>query len=225
MSRTHSRFNQDLGFPDAKIFFGVNDIFVQAGGGAITRNAVGDISINQGATQVGLFDIPFNSVMERVPTLGVGLDLQEQFGTAAGVAGPSAVANTSDPADVAGRPPFTGASQLTARTGFIAKGLQVTDITLIYLVTGAALTLHTIRVDKATFVNNIAVAVTAILANAANGLQTPTQANPYVTKVALVTPFNVTDNSELIVEIAATTQGGGAYRLYGAIFHCNYNLN
>ena len=107
----------------------------------------------------------------------------------------------------------------------IAKGIQITDITPHYLITGAALTLHTVRIDRIKFVNNVANNISAVLANAANGLATAAQANPYTTKIAVVDGMDVTDNDDVVVEFAATTQGGGAYRLYGFTLHVSYNYN
>lgn len=215
MGRTQSRWDCDKEYTDAKLFFGVADTFVQAGGAALTRNAAGDISYNQAASTVGVFILPLDTIMER---LGLADDLQEQFGAATGVAGQT-------PAGVSGRPPFTGQTQLSPVLVSRPKGIKITDITLVYQIAGAALTLHTCRIDKAIFANNVANAISAILASAANGLATAIQANPYVTKVPVNTIFNVSDNSELVVEVAATTQAAGTYRFYGCIVHCSYNLN
>lgn len=225
MSHTASRLDCDTSYGDVKLVVSPEDIMF-SGTTATARNAAADWSINQGASQAVIYGFSLSKIMER---FGLAMLLQEQFGTAAGVAGPSGVAGTSDPLALpAGIPPYL-ASQLPARgvrSGNIAKGFQLTDVTLEYLITGAALTLHTIRVDKVVYANNVALAITSVLANAANGLATATQANPYLTKVA--TPngvFNTTDNSDIFVEIAATTQVAGAYRLYRAFLHGNYNLN
>lgn len=112
----------------------------------------------------------------------------------------------------------------------IAKGIKITDISLHYLITGAALTVHTIRIDRIKFVNNVANAISAVLAVGANGLATAIQANPYTTKVPIVDPqdtsgYDNSDNSSLYVEIAATTQVAGAYRFYGMTVHYTCNLD
>lgn len=213
MSKTNGLLQMDSPMTDMKFKLGVMDIFIQAGGGTITRNAAGDISINQAAGQAGVFVIPVNSILERI---GMADYLQEQYG------------GTVGPAGVPGVPPFTGVTQLVPPTTFTPKGIKITDVTVVELITGQPLTAHTIRVDKVAYVNNVANAISAILAVGANGLPTAVQANPYVTKVP-ITPaniaFNTTDNSELVIEIASTTQAGGTYRLYGVFLHGQFNFN
>lgn len=107
----------------------------------------------------------------------------------------------------------------------VAKGIKITDITVHYQVTGAALTQNTIRMDRIKFVNNVANAITPVLANATNGLQTAIQANPYTTKVPIVDTFDTFDNDDLVLELAPTTQAAGAYRFYGCTIHFSFNLD
>jgi hypothetical protein len=108
----------------------------------------------------------------------------------------------------------------------VPKGLKITNMDLHYQITTNPLTIHTVRVDRMVFANNVANAITSILANGANGLQTAAQANPYTTRVALTTPaFEVTDDAVVNIEVAATTPAGGTYRLYGMTLHVDYNYN
>lgn len=227
MSRTNARFEQDLPFTDGVIVLSPIDFgIVGAAGPVLTLNASGDVSINQGASLAAKYVASLNNAIYR---LGMQPFLQERFGTAAGVAGPTSVAGTSDPDALVGVPPFTGNVGITPTSGFIAKGIAITDVVLYYLITGAALTLHTMGITKTvkpTPGTPAALVVTNVLANAANGLATATNANPQSTLAAATSQvFQVTDNTELILEVDASTQVAGAYRLYGAEVHCRFNLN
>jgi len=158
-----------------------------------------------------------------VTRTGFGEDLQEQFG-GTGIAA-SAQPQIYRP-DVI--PAMSAAQQLQPRTALKAKGIKPLALKLRYLITGAALTTHTCRVDKTVFANNAAVSVTSVIASSANGLATATQANPYVTTInfpSSAQTYMVTDNAELWFEVTVTTAAGGAYRLYGAEFLFEYNFN
>jgi hypothetical protein len=154
---------------------------------------------------------------------GFGEDIQEQFG-GTGIPG-SAQPQVYRP-DVI--PAMALAQQLQPRTALKLKGIKLLSMDVIYLITGAALTLHTIRADQANFVNNVALVPSVVLANGANGLATAIQANPYVTNVPLLAAQQIYRNSidsELWIEIAVTTQAAGAYRLYGFDCLCEFNFN
>lgn len=226
MARTAGYYQQDSPFTDLKLFIGPQDFVGTAGSPALTINAKGDVSLNVGASEAAIFSCSLSKLQER---LGFPLFLQENFGTAAGVAGPSAVANTSDPAANVGYPPLKGSSQLVPRVGNIAKGIQINDITLAYEITGAALSVHTIGLSKTVFPTPgtpAALVITDIVAPATNGLSLTTNANPQTTKVSVTSPvMNVTDLSGLIMAVTATTAASGAYRLYGAFIHCSFNFN
>lgn len=188
----------DVGNPDGAIFLAPQQ-FLPLSNSVLTRNAAGDYSLNTGATLAAVISAALNEgVMRRIP----------------GLLGNLAADGTNV---VVGDP-------------VVPRGIKITDITIHYLITGAALTVHTVRMDRVKFVNNIANAISVVLANAANGLQTATQANPYTTKVPVVDPqssagYDTSDNSGLLIEINATTQGGGAYRFYGVTLHYTYNYD
>lgn len=221
---TQGRFEMDTPMTDGVVGLTI-DLFNNYGAGAATktRNAKGDYSFNVAASQVTVFSTSLEGLIFRT---GILPFLQQQFGTAAGVAGPTAVANTSSPDAQIGVPPQTGTTLLTPATGFIPKGIKITDFTVKYLIGTNPLSLHTIGFSKSVFANNAAIVVTDILANAANGLATAAQANPYVTKVSLVSPvFQVSDLADLWLEIDATTPAGGTYRLYSVSMHVTFNFN
>jgi len=103
------------------------------------------------------------------------------------------------------------------------------DIVLHYLVGTNPLSVHTIGLSKTVKPPTAtpgALVVTDIVANAANGLVTAASANKVSTKITVTSPvFQVTDLSELIIEVDATTPAGGTYQLYGATVHVQYNYN
>lgn len=225
MSRTNSRIESSQPNTDALIYISAYDLmtsFAAATDAVLTRNAAGDWAYNQIASKTNIYAIPFGQILAR---LGLAPDVQEQFGTALGVAGPSAVANTGYPGAVEGRPPFTGATHLNPQTGFKAKGMNLLDVVFHYQITTNPLTAHTCRVDKCVYANNVANAITAVLATGANGLATAAQANPYSTKVVVNAGFNVTDQSYLIVEQSVQTPAGGTFRNYGMTVHVSFNYN
>lgn len=135
------------------------------------------------------------------------------------------------PAGITGAPPYTAGSSappgnLTPVTSPRPKGLQIRQITPVYLVAGAALTTNTIGLTKTAFVNNTANAVTNILSNAANGLQTATQANPYATPIQIPTPaYQTTKGASYNIEWDVTTAGGGTARIYGVSVDVVFNYN
>lgn len=226
MSRTNARYEGELPFTDGVFPVTLDDINNFGGGTATkTRNAKGDYSLNVAASQACVFATSFAGLIFRT---GQTPFLQEQFGTAAGVAGPTAVANTSDPDAQIGVPPQTGNLLITPQTGFIPKGIKVVNIALKYLIGTNPLSVHTIGLTRSQFTDNSATApvATDIIANAANGLATAARANYYVTVVSVASPlFSIQDLNDLWLEIDATTPAGGTYRLYGATVRVAFNYN
>jgi hypothetical protein len=223
MPHTQSRYQQDLGFTDGRVFIGVGDlvwdVLAQA---AVTRNAAGNWSINHvaAANTTNFAGNLTNALLRRT---GFGEDLQEQFG---GTGIPASAQPQVYRPDVIAA--MAGAQQLQPRTALKLKGLKLLSIDVIYLITTAALTTHTIRVDQANFVNNVALAPTVVLAVGANGLQTATQANPYVTNVPLPANQQIYRNSvdsEVWIEVQAVTAATTVYNLYGFDCLCEFNWN
>jgi len=223
---TQGRFEMDTPMTDGVFPVTVDDLNNYGAGAATkTRNAKGDYSFNVAASQVTVFATSFAGLIFRTGMLPF---LQEQFGTAAGVAGPTAVANTSSPDAQVGVPPFTGTTGLIPATGFIAKGIKIVNIALKYRIDTNPLSLHTIGLTRSQFTDNSAAApvATDIIANAANGLATAARANYYVTVIPVAAPvFSVADLNDIWLEIDTTTPAGGAYRLYGATVRVAFNYN
>ena len=219
MPHTQSRYMQDLGFTDGIVMFGPQEI-LPFGTTTLTRNAAGDISYNQGASQTVQYAI--NLADGQLMRSGFFEDLQEQFG---GSGIPAS-------AQFQGRPDTLGAmsalQQLTPRTALKIKGLLIQSVAVVYRIDTNPLTAHTARLDKTVFANNVAPAITSVLASGANGLATAAQANPYVTEIPLAAGqqiYRITDLSEYLFEISAQTPAGGAYRLYAVRMKVTFNFN
>ena len=238
MPHTSSRYQQDLGFNDAYLLFTAETVVNGGGTQALTRNAAGDISQNIGASVTAIMDIPMSQGI--ISRTGFFEDTQNLFGsTFGGGLGGQAAGSGSAGTGVAGsaqpspyRPDviagMASLQQITPRTALKLKGWKPIQMKVIYLITGAALTGHTIRVDKVVYANNVANAISSVLAVGANGLATATQANPYVTTISFAANQQVYQPSDLQsmwIELAPTTQAAGAYRFYGIEFQFEYNFN
>jgi len=228
MSITEGRFEGNISFPDLQFFLGFDD-FIDTSSHAV--NATQGAGLVSQTLAASLAATLFSNVE---PWLRTGVYAssydQEQFGTAAGVAGPTTVANTSGPLALPpGIPPILAANLPTlgnAQRGPIPKGMQIDSVDVIYTVTGAALTGATIGLTKTVFANNTAPVVTNLIALGANGLPTAVQAQPYVTNVAVGTPAMITSaDAEVVLNVNLTTQAGGSAVFYGVVFHCHYNFN
>ncbi len=157
-------------------------------------------------------------------------DGQSQFGTAAGVAGPTTVANTSGPLALPpGIPPILAANLPTLgniQLGPIPKGMQINSIDVIYTVAALAAAVATVGLTTTTFANATAPVVTNLIALAANGLPTAVQATPYVKNVAVATPaMLITADTEVIANVNFTGGATGTVDFYGIVVHCSFNFN
>ena len=220
MAHTEGRYQQDLGFTDGRVFAPPNDIHF-SGTTVLTRNAAGDWSLNQAVSLTVNYAVNVAELIAR--RTGFGEDIQEQFG-GTGIPG-SAQTQVYRP-DVI--PAMNTAQQLQPRTALKLKGYKLLSFDVIYQITTAALTTHTVRVDQTVHVNNVANAITSVLASGANGLATAVQANPYVTNVPLAAGqqiYRTGLDQALWIELTVTTPGTGTYKLYGFDLLVEYNFN
>lgn len=222
--RTAGAFQQDTPNSDGQLFMGPASDFLAIGTQpAIASAGAGLLTYTLAtASTYNLY-----SALSQILRTGLATNYQEQFGTAAGVAGPSAVAGTSDPLGIStGIPPFLNANNpiFGPKTGFVPKGVQINYVEAIYsVVTG--ITSATIGITNTKFTNNVAPAVTNILALAGNSLPITAQANPFRFRVTLATPImNVLDGSNVILNLNIVT-GAGSATLYGVILGISFNYN
>lgn len=226
MPHTQSRYQQDLGFTDGKIFLGpgeiVWDVAAQAG---ISRVAAGQWAVAHVAA-ANTTNFAVNLTQALLRRLGFGEDLQEQFGSQSGSGiAASAQVQVYRPDAIPGM--GTG-QQLQPRTALKVKGFKLNSFDVIYSIGTLALTAQTCRVDQTVYANNVAAATTSVLASAANGLQIATQANPYVTTVTLAAAqqiYRILTDSALWIEIAVNAQATSVYSLVGIDCAVEFNYN
>lgn len=221
--RTQGAFFADTAHNGGWILYDAVDLTTFSSNLVLTRNAVGDYSLNRTAGGAETY-IPvacFSNLRKLTTYPGInGMPFQEHFGTAAGGAG--------YPAGAPGLPPFTGATQLTPATAPTPKGLQVTDVVAIYQVGVVDLTSASLSLNRTVFANNVANAITnvPISATALPLTAAGDATGPYVVTRAVTTPvFEVTDLSDLALELTVVMANTGTIRIYGLGFHVNYNYN
>lgn len=223
MPHTSSRYQQDLGFTDGIIMIDAGGfIYSGTGSATLTRNGVGDFVSTHAAAGVETNNWSTNLARGQMFRTGFGQDLQEQFG-GTGIAAD---------AEFQGRPDTLGAmsalQQLTPRTAFMVKGVKLLSIAVLYKITTQALTSITCRADKSVFANNVAIASSVVLASAANGLATATQANPYVTEVPIVAGnqvYQISDLSQIWFEVTPVMANTGVFQVYGIRVKVEFNFN
>lgn len=223
MPHTQSRYQQDLGFPDGKVRGTVGDIVFTGATLANTRTAAGvwGVVLGTPAAQTNTFAINVNNQIIR--RTGFGEDIQEQFG-GTGIPG-SAQPQVYRP-DVI--PSMSTAQQIQPRTALKTKGYKLLSYDVIYLIGAANATSSTTRVDQTIFANNIAPATTVVLATGANGLQTTTQAQPYVTNVVLPANqqvYRTLVDGDVWIEVAITGVATTTLTFYGIDIYVEFNLN
>lgn len=95
-----------------------------------------------------------------------------------------------------------------------SKGFRLDSFDVIYQVTTLALDAHTVTLDRIEYADNVAVSVNSVAITGT--LATATQANPYVTNVAVDTPaFDVTADSKYVVEVTVDAAATSDYSFYG----------
>lgn len=226
MPHTISRYQQDLGFTDSRVFLGAGDVTVfnstgVANNPVVTRNAAGDWSLTRTAAGAETVSVAGNLLQAVLRRTGFGEDLQEQFG-GAGIPASAQVQNYRP--DVIGA--MSAAQQLQPRTALKLKGVKLLSIDTIFRVTVVNLTTNTLRVDNTVFVNNVAPAVTPVLAPL--GINTVVQANPYVQNTPLAGAqqiYRITADQSLWVEMTAVMANTGKLDFYGFDCLCEFNFN
>ena len=229
MSHTQGKFTQDGAANDLQIFLGASAFVDTAGHAVFTVGGPGLASQNLASTLAGTLYATRMDLYKRTGEYATPAGSQEQFGTAASVPGPTAVANTSGPLAQKGYPPTIGTSMSTLAgpaTEPIPKGIQIDSVDVIYAVGAVNAAAATMELTKTKFVNGVAPAVVDLIALGVNGLPVVAAAQPYVTNVKVTTPVMLTDSdSQIILNVNLTAGSGGTITFYGAVLHCSYNLN
>lgn len=104
-----------------------------------------------------------------------------------------------------------------------SKGLKLTSFDVVYKIGTLALNAHTATLDKVNYANNAATTVTSVPLT--GSLATATQANPYVTNIAVTTPaYDTTADSKYVLELTVNAQATSAFDFYGVMFKFSQNL-
>jgi len=231
MPHSESRFQQDLGFTDGRVFLGPGDVVAigSTAAPALTRNAVGDWSLTRTSAGAETLNIAANLTTALLRRTGFSEDTQNIFGPAnPNSPAATAIAGSAQPSPY--RPDVIGAmntaQQIQPRTAFKLKGFKLLSIDSIYRVTVVNLTTNTIRVDQDIQVNNTAPAITAVLA--ATGIATAVQANPYVVNTALPANqqiYRITADQSLWIEMTVAIPNTSKLDFYGFDCLVEYNFN
>lgn len=121
-------------------------------------------------------------------------------------------------------PPYTGATQLVPPTNVPAKGIEVTDIVVVYSLGVASLTSIAASLNETVFANNALPVVTNLPLTTTTYPLTVPSTGPYVVVQPVTTPvFVVDDLSDLTLEVTIVLANTGTLALYGIGFHCNFN--
>jgi len=221
MSRTQSSYLQDTPHSTGLIWYGAGMLDKFSANLVLTRNALGDYSLNRTASGAETYQVVGTLTdLTRLLTAASPVYFQEQFGTAAGTSG--------YPASVAGYPPFTGANQLVPPTGPPPKGLQVNSVVVVYQVGVADLSAASLSLNRIVYANNVANSITnvAIAATALPLTAAGDATGPYLATRAVSAPaFENTQNSNLELEFAVTMQNTGTLRIYGLGLNVSFNYN
>lgn len=97
-----------------------------------------------------------------------------------------------------------------------SKGFRLDSFDVVYAIAANALDAQSVVLDRIDYANNVAVAVTSVPVTGV--LATATQANPYVTNVAVNTPaFDVTADSKYVIELTVNNAAASQYDFYGVM--------
>ena len=134
----------------------------------------------------------------------------------------------TSPGGASGIPPFTGSSELTPVTSARPKGVALKSLTVVYLVTGAALTVPTVGMFATAYVNLVAPVTTTLIAQATNGLQTAANAQAYVTTIPVPVAqqgFIITPNTSTVIELDANVGAATTLDVISMFLTCSFNYN
>jgi hypothetical protein len=239
MPHTQSRYMQDLGFNDGRVFAGPGDVvFLMSGGTlSVTRVSAGDYSVHGANSTTGT--IAVNLTQQILRRLGFFEDTQQALGSTFGgglggfVAGPSGTPGTGIPGSAApqGRPDTFGAmsalQEITPRTALKIKGFKLNSFDVIYTVSSSNLTAISCRADQIQYVNGAAVpTATVVLASGLNGLSLVSAGTSYVVNVPIPIPaYTRLADQALWIELGVQTPGGGTFDFRGFDCLIEFNFN
>lgn len=228
-SHTRGKWTQDIGSIDYQLFINATKFQDTSGLSTIVSSGVGDLHRAIAASHACTFFTDLGTFI-RTGELATPNNSQRQFGTAASQPGPSSAAGTSDPLAMVGFPPYTAAMNPTIApaSGPVAKGVKIRWVDFIYLINTVALTAITAGLTKTVYQNDVAAVVSNIIILGVNGLSAFSQGQPFRVRVTPPTAnqiYQVSDGSELLLNLNMTTPAGGTANFYGAVIGCELNYN
>lgn len=237
--KTQGRLEAQTGFTDGQIFVGASQFWplvvagapvASAGAGLFTRNIPASTTANLFANLEKIL---------RTGQLAVNTVVQQQFGTAALVPGPSSVANTSDAMDFPPSFPGNWSPNTVLPTlsggykGPIPKGVKPIWVDVIYEVDTGAITSVTFGLTNTVMPAagaSGAPVVTNVITLGANSL--PVAANTAGqatrTRISVATANQLyfsSDGSEVIANVNFVTPASNTVKFYGIILGCHFNYN
>jgi hypothetical protein len=230
MPFSSGKWTTDSASSDGELFIGTGDFVDTSNNSTITSSGAGNLAFTVAASKSCTFFANLGQIL-RPLALGyanAGL-AQRQFGTAAGVPGPSSVANTSGPSALpAGHPgsvsPYVPATVAGPTTGVSPKGLQINWVDICYSVTAVNLFGVGIGITNTVFNNGVAPVVTTLLLLGNNGMPLGFQIQPRRYRVTPTTiAFLTADGSQPIINVNLITNAGGTAAFYGVIVGLSYN--
>ncbi len=232
MSGTHGAFYADTAHGGGFIFWDPSQITQTGTAATLTRTAGPPIVLNLalGNTATTFFNtgIDLQKRLLEFPSKYPKMQLphEELFGTNVPVGSGVNVNQGGWVEGAPGFPPFTGATQLTAPTADPPKGVQLLDVVVYCLISTANPSTFTVGVYRNVFVDSVAIAQATLLAATSLITAAPFQATPHVIKTPIAAaPFEITDNSDIFVDLAVVTTGSGTLALYGIGVHYNFNYD
>lgn len=104
-----------------------------------------------------------------------------------------------------------------------SKGFRLDSFDLAYSIGTDALDTHSVTISRVTYADNAAVSVSAV--GLTGSLATATQANPYLTNIAVTTPaFLNANDSKYVLELTVDAKATTAYSLYGLVLRFSQTI-
>ncbi len=228
MGRTNGRWVQDTPNPDGAIFVGATEFKDLDATATLSNTGAGLLAYALGAGAAGAFYANITAMLKRTGVFATPNLMQEQFGTAASVPGPTTVAGTTDADAIQGYPPFT-AAQMPTLAGAAAepfpKGFEITSIDVIYSIGTANIAALGLVLTDTTFTDNTAAPVVTTRLTSTTFTLTH-RTNLYVKNTPVPTPaFPIANADSTQVNVNITGATTSTVLFYGVVLHGKFNYN
>lgn len=227
---------------DGQIWIGASSFTPLVAASAVPASAgAGLLTLNIPASTTANIFAELNAIL-RTGQLATAARNQRNFGTSAGVPGPSGVSGTSGPlalptsvgAAGQGFPPWPSSVNPTLTGGLhgaLGKGLQINWADLIYEVDTGAITSVTFGLTQTKMPaigTPAAPVVTNIIALGANGLPVAANTAGQATRTRITNTAPVmlnVDAGEIIINANFVAPAANTVKFYGVVLGCSFNYN